>query len=219
MSDTDSDLDQPLTRPTRTIGDAQSLQALAHPTRLSLMEAIALSGTLTATQASAIVGESPTACAYHLRTLGRLGFIEATGGGRGRERPWRLAQASMSIVEDSDDPAVEQAARALSKAVIERFISRIRAFELARFGFPEDVRSVTGAIQTTVFATPAEMAELRQGLSALMSKYLGRIDPAQRPPGYQPFELVTFIHVLNIAASEGASEGEGDRDASATPDP
>lgn len=204
--------DNPASRPTRTIGDARSLQALAHPTRLALMEAIALSGTLTATQASEVVGESPTACAYHLRVLGRLDLIEEAGRGPGRERPWRLAQSSVSITDDSDDPAVEQAARALSTVVIERFIDRIRAFELARPGFPEDVRTVTGAHQSIVFATPAEMARLREQLSELLAPYLNRADPAQRPPGYQPFELVTFIHVLNSAQT-------GDRDASATPDP
>jgi len=74
-------------RPNRTIADAPSLRALAHPTRLALIEAIAVSGALTATQASVIVGESPTACAYHLRTLARLGFLEQADGGHGRERP------------------------------------------------------------------------------------------------------------------------------------
>jgi DNA-binding transcriptional ArsR family regulator len=212
MPGSDSDQERPVTRPTRTIGDAQSLQALAHPTRLSLMEAIALSGALTATQASDVVGESPTACAYHLRVLGRLGLIEEAGGGHGRERPWRLAQSSMSIAENSDDPAAAHAAQALSKAVIERFIARIRAFELARSGFPEDVREVTGAVQSVVFATPAEMAQLRRELSALLAPYLGRSEPARRPPGAQPFELVTFVHILEIARSGGP-------DASATPDP
>ena len=206
------DREPPATRPTRTIGDAQSLQALAHPTRLALMEAIALSGTLTATQASEVVGESPTACAYHLRVLGRLDLIEEACRGPGRERPWRLVQSSVTIADDSDDPAAEQAARALSKAVIERFIARIRAFELARTGFPEDVRAVTGALQSIVFATPAEMARLREQLSALLEPYLNRADPAQRPAGYQPFELVTFIHVLNRPQTGG-------HDASATPDP
>lgn len=206
------DADARPTRPTRTIGDAQSLQALAHPTRLGLMEAIALAGTLTATQASQVVGESPTACAYHLRVLGRLSLIEEAGPKRGRERPWRLAQASVSITEDTDDPAVTQASRALSKAVIERFIGRIRAFEVARAGFPEDIQSVTSTYQSIVFATPAEMARLRKELRAVVSKYIGRMDPAQRPPGSQPFELVTFVHVLDVAASGG-------QDAPATPDP
>lgn len=203
MTDSGPGREPAASRPTRTIGDAQSLQALAHPTRLGLMEAIALAGAITATQASQVVGESPTACAYHLRVLGRLGLIEEAGPRHGRERPWRLAQTGVSITEDTDDPAVTQAAQALSTAVIERFIARIRAFELTRAALPEDIQSVTGTYQSIVFATPAEMARLRQELAAVVSKYIGRVDPAQRPPGYLPFELVTFVHLLDIAAPGG----------------
>ena len=110
----------------RAIRDVPSLQALAHPTRLSLLEAIGLAGAMTATQASRIVGESPTACAYHLRMLARLGFVEEAGGGRGRERPWRLIPVGFSIDEESDDPAVVAAAGALSKVLLEKFIASIR---------------------------------------------------------------------------------------------
>ena len=186
----------------RTIAGAPALTALAHPTRLALIEAIGLSGALTATQASGVVGESPTACAYHLRTLARLGFIEEAGGGRGRERPWQLAQSGMSI-GDSDDPAAARAARALSRVLTERFIGRIRAFELASSQFPEDVREATGTLQSVVFATPAELAELRADVLALISRYIDRIDPARRPPGSHPFEMVTFIHVLDVVRPGG----------------
>jgi len=193
------------------LADAPSLQALAHPTRLALMEAIGVSGALTATQASALVGESPTACAYHLRMLARLGFIEEAGGGAGRERPWRLAQSGLSIDEDSDDPAVTRAAEALSKALVERFIARIRRFELARSRLPEDVRAATGVNQSFVFATPAEMTRLRADIRALISRYTDRMEPARRPPGSQPFELVMFTHVFG-ADGEGASGAQAAAD-------
>jgi predicted ArsR family transcriptional regulator len=192
------------------VADAPALTALAHPTRLALIEAIGLSGALTATQASGLVGESPTACAYHLRTLARLGFIEEAGGGRGRERPWRLAQAGMSV-EDSADPAVARAARALSKVLTERFIGRIRAFEVTSRGLPAEVREATGTLQSVIFATPAELAELRADIFALMSRYLDRMDPARRPPGSRPFEMVTFIHVLDLI-SQGAGDAPGAAD-------
>jgi DNA-binding transcriptional ArsR family regulator len=195
----------------RTLADAPSLQALAHPTRLALIEAIGLSGSLTATQASRLVGESPTACAYHLRMLARRGFIEEAGQGTGRERPWRLAQAGLEFDPDSDDPEVARAADALSTVVTERFISRIRGFELARSRFPEDVRAATGTMQSVVFATPAEMQQLREEILTLMCRYLERLDPRLRPPGSQPFELVMFSHILE-AAGEGAGSAEAAAD-------
>ena len=180
----------------RRIADAPSLRALAHPTRVALIEAIGLSGALTATQAAALVGESPTACAYHLRMLARFGFIEEAGGGRGRERPWRLAQTGMSIDDESDDPEVAAAGQALSKMMIEHWIDRIRAFDLARSRFPAEVRDVTGPLESVAFATPEELTQLRGEIFAAMSKFFGRLDPAARPPGSLPFELVLFTHVL-----------------------
>lgn len=186
-------------RSRRWLEDAPSLRALAHPTRLALIEAIGISGSLTATSASRLVGESPTACAYHLRMLGRLGFIEEAGGGVGRERPWRLAQAGISFDQDSRDPAIAGAADALSKALLERFIDRIRGFELARSRYPEEVREVTGFLQSAAFVRPAELAQLREQIFGLMSRYAERIDPTLRPQGSQPFELVMFVHPLNVA--------------------
>lgn len=180
----------------RKIADAPSLKALAHPTRLALIEAIVVSRTLTATQASGLVGESPTACAYHLRMLARHGFVEEAGGGYGRERPWQLAQAGMCFDDDSDDPAIAVAGRALSKMLTEHWIDRIRAFDLDRSRYPQSVGDVTAPYQSLVLATPAELAQLREEIFTLMSRYVDRIDPASRPPGALPFEMVLFTHVL-----------------------
>ena len=49
--------------------DARAMRALAHPVRVALLEALVHTGTLTATQASELLGESPANCAFHLRTL------------------------------------------------------------------------------------------------------------------------------------------------------
>lgn len=143
------------------------MQALAHPTRQALMAAVRLAGQLTATQASALAGESPTACAYHLRTLARLGFLEEAGGGHGRERPWRLAPPAGG-----------------------------------------GGQAVTDPVQSTVFATPAELRGLRAQLLALASRYADRVDPARRPAGAMPVELVTFIRVLDVAGLEAAGPQE-----------
>jgi DNA-binding transcriptional ArsR family regulator len=185
----------------RAIRDVPSLQALAHPTRLALLEAIGLTGAMTATQASAAVGESPTACAYHLRMLGRLGFVEEAGGGRGRQRPWRLVPAGVSFDEDSDDPAVAAAAGALSQVLLEKFIANIRRFALARPSYPREVREATDTVQLAVHLTPHEAGRLRDELIAVLTRHahLERLgDAAQRPAGSYPFEIIAFTHVLNV---------------------
>src|SRR5262249_61369493 len=73
----------------RKITDARAMRALAHPVRLALLEALVHAGTLTATQASELLGESPANCAFHLRTLAKYGYVVEAGGGRGRGRPGR----------------------------------------------------------------------------------------------------------------------------------
>jgi DNA-binding transcriptional ArsR family regulator len=182
----------------RAIRDVPSLQALAHPTRLALLEAIGLAGAMTATQASAVVGESPTACAYHLRMLARLGFIEEAGGGKGRERPWRLVPVGFAVGEDQDDPAVAQASGVLEKILLERFFTNIRRFELERSRYAQEVQDLTGTVQSIAFATTDEMARLREELIALLSRYVDRLDPALRPAGGYPFEVIVFTHVLHV---------------------
>jgi len=182
----------------RAIRDVPSLQALSHPTRLALLEAIGLAGAMTATQASEVVGESPTACAYHLRMLARLGFIEEAGRGKGRERPWRLVPVGFTIGEDPDDPATAKASAALEKIFLERFISNIRRFDLERSRYAQEVQDVTETIQSIAFATPEEMAALREELIALLSRYVDRLDPALRPAGGYPFEVIVFTHALHV---------------------
>ena len=75
----------------RELTDPAVMRALSHPLRLSLLEELIHAGTLTATQAGEILGETPANCAFHLRTLARYGLVEEAGGGKGRERPWRRA--------------------------------------------------------------------------------------------------------------------------------
>src|SRR5271170_3028317 len=81
---------------TMPLTDAKTMRALAHPVRMALLDILALR-TLTATQASELLGESPANCAFHLRTLAKYGFVEEAGGGRGRERPWKTLHKGISI--------------------------------------------------------------------------------------------------------------------------
>jgi hypothetical protein len=134
--------------------------------------------------------------------LARHGFVEEAEGGRGRERPWRHGQTGLSFEEDSDDPAIALTGRALSKMLTEVWIDRIRAFDLAKSGFPKDVRDATGTLEAIIFATPAELAQLREEIFAVLTRYLDRMDPANRPPGSVAFEAVLFTHVLRVSQAE-----------------
>ena len=109
--------DAPLTDPV-------VMRALAHPVRTSLIELLSVLDTVTATQASELLGESPANCAFHLRTLAKYGFVAEAGGGKGRERPWRLAQREISVTAVQDDPQAALAADALSRMWLDQWIEQ-----------------------------------------------------------------------------------------------
>jgi DNA-binding transcriptional ArsR family regulator len=81
------------------------MRALAHPTRLALLDHLHAVEHATATECAEVVGDSPSSCSYHLRALGKWGFVEEVARGGGRERPWRAA--ATQIVFSSDGPEAE----------------------------------------------------------------------------------------------------------------
>ena len=116
--------------------DARAMRALAHPLRIALLEALVHTGTLTATQASELLGESPANCAFHLRTLGKYGYVVEAGGGKGRERPWRRADTALHITTEQEDPGAAVAAEELGQFWADRIMERARSASRGVFRGP-----------------------------------------------------------------------------------
>ena len=188
---------QPLPRPqpvsdSPPISDPIAMRALAHPVRLALVELLGVVDTLTATQASELLGESPANCAFHLRTLAKYGFVEEAGGGRGRERPWKQASRNITISTEQDDPRAATAADALSRVWFEHWIERARQV-FGSSSFLPGWENATGWSRRGVFLTPEETSDLRGQMRRLLEPYEGRkSDPALRPPGALPVEWTVF---------------------------
>ena len=108
------------------ITDPMAMRALAHPVRMALIELLSVVDTLTATQASEVLGESPANCAFHLRTLAKYGFVEEAGGGRGRERPWKLGRPEDHDQHEAGRPAGRHRGRRAQQAWLERWMERAR---------------------------------------------------------------------------------------------
>ncbi len=167
-------------------------------------------GTLTATEAAEIVGGNASNASYHLRTLASHDYVAPAEGGAGRERPWRLAGAGMTFSEDDEDPAVAQAARALSEVFAERWSERRRLYHETRDSHPEAVRQVSGDSQAMLFVTPAEMEQVKDEILGILLRYQNRVeDPAARPAGSTPFELVLSTVPFDVVP---ASEADTARD-------
>jgi predicted transcriptional regulator len=196
-------------RPHLALTDPRAIRAVAHPVRMALLEAIeqSESKTITATQASELLGESPANCAFHLRTLAKYGLVEEAGGGRGRERPWRAKYRTLEIKAPWTDPESRLAVEAVTTVWIDRWLDRAKVRLRRVLGFPAEWQEAAIASQRTVYLTATEAVQLASDMHALWDRYRDRDDdPALRPPGSLRFELLAFGYpVGEPAGSPGAS--------------
>jgi predicted transcriptional regulator len=187
------------------ITDPKAIRALAHPLRWSLLEALAQAGTLTATQASEMLGESPANCAFHLRTLAKYGFVEEAGGGRGRERPWRRSYDTMSWRTPQGDPEGSQAAEALDQVWLDRALGRARRNLTSKASWPKGLNDALGQSVSRLYLSPTEAEELSAELTEVYvrllrgDRYRKRRDPSSRPPDAIPVEFISLAYpVLDL---------------------
>ncbi len=182
--------------------DPKAMRALAHPVRLALLELFSVHETLTATQASELLGESPANCAFHLRTLAKYGYLQEAGGGRGRQRPWTAAHQMVSISIADQEPQAEVAARLLTKLWLERILDRIRRAHESTLHAPWDhaPQSSTRVSYLTVDETAQVAREINQILDRFDNR---RRDPSLRPAGALPVEYSFFGYPRTDLAGSG----------------
>lgn len=73
----------------KIVEDLETLKAVSHPLRLSLLGQLRTAGPATASELGRALGESSGATSYHLRQLERFGFVaDAPDQPSGRERRW-----------------------------------------------------------------------------------------------------------------------------------
>lgn len=186
-SEPDSSEDKPV-----KLTDAKGMRAMAHPVRMALLELFTVRETLTATQASEALGESPANCAFHLRTLAKYGFVHEAGGGKGRERPWALTNRSISVETDQADPHAALAAEELVKVYFERWVDRVRRLSGSSMKLP-GWESGSGWTSNVSYLTAEEAAGLREEMRRLLTRYEERrVNPALRPAGALPVEWMLF---------------------------
>jgi predicted transcriptional regulator len=175
---------------TLNLTDPKAMRALAHPVRMALLELLSVHATVTATQASEALGQSPANCAFHLRTLAKYGFVREAGGGRGRERPWTVVHRSVSLSSSSlDSRQARAAAQTLEGVFLDRWFANTRRALIGR-SWPAEWEEAALAHQSLVFLTPEETAQVGTEMRAILGRYLDRrADPSARPPGSLPVEF------------------------------
>src|SRR5436305_10379828 len=89
----------PARRPVLT--DPEVLEALAHPVRLDLLTYLISEGPGSASTCARAVGDTPSNCSYHLRTLARHGLVEPVSSTDRRQRPWRATITGFALDPDA----------------------------------------------------------------------------------------------------------------------
>ena len=180
----------------RLITDARTMRALAHPLRVALLEAIRRDGEITATRAAELLDESPGNMSWHLQTLAKYGFVEETGEGRGRSRPWRLASESQSFETGMADPEVAAAGEALERTFVDRAFDQLREWWSGRLAYPAKWRSAAFMSNSVVYLTAAELAGMAEEINAIYTRYRDRAANEERPAGALPVHLYAHGHPL-----------------------
>ena len=202
------------------VRDPKMMRALAHPLRMALLEAIdnAETRTLTATEGSELLGESPANCAFHLRTLAKYGFVEEAGGGRGRERPWRLRYRGLELAPPWQDTETRLAAHAVASIWIDRWLARARDRLMRIISYPPAWQEATLASQMDLYLTAQEAKDLGAAMHELVKPYQPRRDdPSLRPPGHAHFELMLFGYPLDEPDDPAQDSGAAGPSDPATP--
>jgi DNA-binding transcriptional ArsR family regulator len=180
----------------QVITDARAMRALAHPLRVALLEAVRRDGEITATRAGELLGESPANMSWHLQTLAKYGFVEETGEGRGRSRPWRATSVSRSFETGMTDPDAAAAGEALERTFVERTSGQLREWWSRRLAYPVQWRRAAFMTDSVRYLTARELTAMMEEIIAIYDRYADREDANQRPAGALPVHLYAHGHPL-----------------------
>lgn len=157
----------PERRPVLT--DPEVLEALAHPVRLDLLTYLMADGPASASACARAVGDTPSNCSYHLRTLARHGLVEPVHSTDRRQRPWRATITGFDLdpVADPGTPEGRGAAAVLaaSLALEQRLV---RDYLTHRDEVPAVWREADLTSSYTLRVSPGELSALGERLDALI---------------------------------------------------
>jgi predicted ArsR family transcriptional regulator len=155
--------------------DPRALRAVAHPTRLKLIALLRRLGPLTATQAGERIGESPSGCSFHLRSLAKWGLVEEAGGGRGRERPWQATAIGTEWAARGPSEEVDEAGDLLTRVVVEGWFDEALHWVDRRQEEPHEWANAAIADDRMIAVTPAELEDIDRQVAEILQPYMDRV--------------------------------------------
>ncbi len=169
--------------------DPDVLEALAHPVRLDVLTYLIANGPATASTCARAVGDTPSNCSYHVRTLARYGLVEQVSSDDGRERPWRATITGFEVAPDADPETAEgKGVAAVMSASLALEQQRLREYLAHRDRVAPAWRDADVWSAYTLRLTPAELGELGAKLDALIRPLIA----ATRDQAPEGSELVSL---------------------------
>ncbi len=188
-------------QPDRQISDAQTMRALAHPTRIALLDLMRRDGEITASRAAELLDDSPGNMSWHLQTLAKYGFVEESGNAKGRSRPWRIASVRNRFIVSADNPEAFAAGDALLTQYIDRAVTMQRQWLAIHHTYSKEWQDAAFLSNSISYLTAEELAELSTEVSEVFARHTDRLDKQNRPADTLPVQLTAFGHPLPPTAS------------------
>jgi len=180
----------------RQLSDPVTIRALAHPIRVKLLQLLLTRGPLTATEAGEAIGESPASASFHLRQLSKYGYIEETGDGTGRRRPWRAVVEVQKVTLDDLDPAAKLAFDEVQRVLAAHQQELHGTWLRTRHTYPKAWRDAATDCNAVLHLSAELAAELQRRLDAVLEDYLPSLAET-RPPEAVPTALVYQLFPLD----------------------
>lgn len=146
--------------------------SLAVPARLSILNHLMTAGPQTASECSAVVGESPSNCSWHLRELAKVGLVERDDDAADRrKKPWRATVTGIEL-----GPPEGQADAIAQSAVTSISVHEAHTLLIDYLDQEHVVPAVWSGAKTlhdyAVLLTPAELIELGRRMDDIIRPYL-----------------------------------------------
>ncbi len=186
--------------------DPSALKALAHPLRVRMYDLLSDHGAATASQLAERLGESSGTTSYHLRLLAKHGFIEEEPQrGNRRDRYWRARSYNLEAKKMEDDPEAMAHLRIAAGELWRSHARQIETWFRSAEAWGPAWRSASASSKATFYATPEELAELRDELLKVAEQLIKPLSGRQPPEGQPPQGSVRAtmqIHLFPISTPE-----------------
>ncbi len=188
----------------REVNDVRALRALAHPFRVRLYELVGREGTLTSTEASRLTNESTASCSFHLRQLGKYGFIEEVARRGGRERRWRRTSAANVFRGATDVAEYAAAERAAAAMAGDRVVEQLHDYLAQIDREPVAWQEASFLHDSLLYLTVDELEALKRGVLALTARFQDRtLERDARPADSKP--IAVFAAGFPLAPTPGGN--------------